>query len=98
MFYRKAAWFSIITPFATMYIVWLGWLMLFLSTDNDDTLFICGKFIAGAAFITQVGSLVMGVFGLFGENILIKLIAVFGIVISGIVGFIAFLSLSYVGL
>ncbi len=98
VFYRKAAWFSIIAPFATMCIVWLGSLVLFLSTDNDKVYVMYGQFITGAAFITQVASLVMGVFGLFGESILTKLIAVFGIVVSGIVGFMAFLSFSYVGI
>jgi|SRR5882724_4061608 len=99
-FYRRAAWFSIIAPFATIFFVWLGSLVLFLST-NDNELHIqvmCGQFITGGAIITSLISFIMGVFGLFGESILIKLIAIFGIVVSGIVGFIAFLSFSYVGL
>jgi hypothetical protein len=83
-----------------LFFAWLGSLLLFLSTDNNELQkqIMYGQFITGAAVITSLIGLIMGVFGLFGESIIIKLIAIFGIVVSGIVGFMAFLSFSYVGL
>jgi|ERR1700722_7012616 hypothetical protein len=85
----KAACFSFLAPLSCVLIFFVSLsLMNHFSPDIQGWIF---KFVAVGTFIIQIISVIMGAFGMRAESILANWIAAIGIVISGIVGFLAFI-------
>jgi hypothetical protein len=89
----KAAWFSLLAPLGSALISFLAFSFLehFCSGNTEN---LVAQWILGGVFIIQIISLMMGIFGAYGGNLLTKTIALIGMVASFIVGDVAFALLS----
>src|SRR5579872_5442921 len=87
-FSEKAAWFSLLAPLSCVLICFL--------TDYickkhfpQSNVHLVGAYVCGAALVVQIFSLIMSLFGLGGNGLEVKGIAVIGMILSCIVGLFA---------
>jgi hypothetical protein len=92
-FRRKAAWFSFLAPLSCILIFFA--FLLVQDRFSEGVQDLAFKLIGGGTFFIQIISVVMGGYGIFAKDIIAKIFAVLGIVISLVVGFFAFFVLAF---